>query len=184
MKKRSFRVYAVEEDLQEIFKEYQNTLSLYYVPTYSDTDENNFKDISEIENLGINFFGSHIGNMQILVFPSSKECVWRSVQCKGNGGQTITRYSTLDVGNLEYIEIDLNGIYQEQAIFPSTISTMFYDNKVTKKLYDELKQIVRKKAIKIINGFYICKQAYAFKEKYRFCTIDIKSPQEYDLKIE
>ncbi len=26
--------------------------------------------------------------------------------------------------------------------------------------------------------------AYEDKEKYRFCTIDIKSPEEYDLKVE
>ena len=184
MKKRSFRVYAVGEDLQDIFKEYQDTLEIYYVPTYSDIGKINFNDISKIENLGVNFFGSHIGNMQMLVFPSSQECLWRSYQYKGDGGQLNTRYSTLDIGNSEYIEIDLNGIYQEKAIFPSTISTMYYDNKVTKNLYDEIKKIVRKRAIKIINGFYICNRAYALKEKYRFCTIDIKSPQEYDLKIE
>ena len=54
----------------------------------------------------------------------------------------------------------------------------------SKKLYDGLKRIVRRQSVKTVNGYFICKRAYENRGNYRFCTIDIKSPEEYDLKVE
>ena len=58
------------------------------------------------------------------------------------------------------------------------------ENETAKKLYDGLKRIVRRQSVKTVNGYFICKKAYENRESYRFCTIDIKSPEEYDLKVE
>ena len=184
MKKRSFRAYAEREDLQDVFIEFQRKLGIYYVPTYSDTGKISYNSILEIENLGLNFFGSHIGNRQMLILPKATECLWRTYQYEESDGQKRIRYSSLDAGNTVWILADLNGIYQENSIFPTQISTINYDNEAAKTLYDELKKSFRKHSAKTVNGFYICPSAYEHKEKYRFCTIDIKSPPEYDLKIE
>ena len=75
-------------------------------------------------------------------------------------------------------------MYQEEAIFPTEIATMHYDNETAKELFDGLKKIVHRQSVKTVNGCFICKRAYKDKETYRFCTIDIKSPEEYDLKVE
>ena len=182
MKKRSFRAFALKEDLQAIFKNFQSGLDVYYVPTYSDVGEISFDDITIIENLGINFYGRHSGNMQMLVLLKTKECLWRLYQYKEENEQHI-RYSTLNAGNIDCISIDLNGLYQDNAIFPTEVSTMYYDNEVGKQLFDEMRRIVRKQAVKTVHGYYICPKAYEQKEKYRFCTIDIKSPPEYDLQV-
>ena len=61
---------------------------------------------------------------------------------------------------------------------------MHYDNAAAKTLFDGLKIIVRRQSVKTVNGCFICKGAYEDKETYRFCTINIKSPEEYDLKVE
>ncbi len=61
---------------------------------------------------------------------------------------------------------------------------MHYDNAAAKKLFDGLKKIVGRQSVKTVNGCFICKGAYEDKETYRFCTINIKSPEEYDLKVE
>ena len=37
----------------------------------------------------------------------------------------------------------LNGVYQEEAIFPTEIATMHYDNETAKELFDGLKKNVR-----------------------------------------
>lgn len=182
MKIRRFRAFALKEDLQAVFKNFQSGLDVYYVPTYSDAGEISFDDATMIENLGINFYGSHSGNMQMLVFLQPAKCLWRSYQCKGENGQYI-RYSTLCAGNVECITVDLNGLYQDNAIFPTEVSTMHYDNETGKRLFDEMRKIFRKQAVKTVRGYYICPKAYEQKENYRFCTIDIKSPPEYDLQV-
>lgn len=182
METRRFRAFAHKEDLQVIFKSFQSRLDVYYVPAYSDIGEIFLDDITTIENLGINFYGSHFGNMQMLVLLRQTECLWRSYQCGGEKEQR-TQYSTLNAGNVECISLELNGVYQENAIFPTEISTMYYDNEIGKRLFDELRRIFRKQAVKTVRGYYICPKAYEYKEKYRFCTIDIKSPPAYDLQV-
>ena len=183
MKRRGFRAYCERDDLQTALEEFQNKLEIYYVPTYSDTGKISYNSITDIENVGVNFHGSHIGNMQILVFFKSTECQWRTYQFKSECGPK-TRYTTLCEENSSYICIDLNGVYQRNAIFPTEINTMYYDDKLAKRLYDELRRIFRKQAVKVVNGTYICPKAYEHRENYRFCTIDIKSPPEYDLEFE
>lgn len=184
MKVRRFRAYGEKDDLLAVFEELQNKLEIYYVPTYSDIGEISYSSITDIENIGVNFHGSHIGNMQMLVFLKRTQCLWRAYQCKSEHGQEVTRYSTLCEGNSSCICVDLNGVYQGNAIFPTEIGTMHYDHESAKRLYDGLRKIFRKQATKIVNDAYICPKAYAHRENYRFCTIDIKSPPEYDLKIE
>ena len=41
---------------------------------------------------------------------------------------------------IEWIDIDLNGVYQEMAIFHTEIATLHYDNAAAKKLFDGLKK--------------------------------------------
>ena len=183
MKIRRFRVFAEREDLQGIFKEFQNRFEVYYVPTYSDTDPVSFQDVTSLADLGINFHGSHLGNKQILVFLKTTKCFWKEYKWsdREKGG---IRHTSLCDENVERIDIDLNGIYQENAIFPTEISTMHYDDETAKILYDGLKKIARRQSVRTVNGYFICKRAYENRENYRFCTIDIKSPKEYDIRFE
>ncbi len=164
-------------------KEFQDKIEIYYVQAYSDERKISYGSILDIENLGVNFHGFHQGNMQMLIFLKSTECLWRTYVCQGSNGQDITRYSALGAGNSACICFDYNGLYKENAIFPTEISTINYDEITVKRLYDELKRTFRRQAVKTVNGCYICPKVYEQKEKYRFCTIDIKSPPEYGLKV-
>ena len=182
-KVRRFRFYAKREDLQAILEEFQSKFDVYYVPTYSDEGPVFFKDAVGLPDLGTNFFGSHKGNKQILAFSGTIACSWKEYRWRDHEKGGI-RYTSLCDENIERIDIDLNGVYQEKAIFPTEIATLHYDNAAAKKLFDGLKIIVRRQSVKTVNGCFICKGAYEDKEIYRFCTIDIKSPEEYDLKVE
>ena len=183
MKVRRFRFYAKREDLQAILEEFQSKFDVYYVPTYSDEGPVFFKDAAGLPDLGTNFFGSHKGNKQILAFSGTIACSWKEYRWRDHEKGGI-RYTSLCDENIERIDIDLNGVYQEKAIFPTEIATLHYDNAAVKKLFDGLKIIVRRQSVKTVNGCFICKGAYEDKETYRFCTINIKSPEEYDLKVE
>ena len=123
------------------------------------------------------------GNRQILAFSGTTACSWKEYRWRDHEKEGI-RYTSLCDENIERIDIDLNGVYREEAIFPTEIATMHYDNETAKELFDGLKKIVRRQSVKTVNGSFICKEAYKDKKTYRFCTIDIKSPEEYDLKVE
>ncbi len=183
MKVRRFRFYAKREDLQVILEEFQNKFDVYYVPTYSDEGPVFFKDAAGLPDLGTNFFGSHQGNKQILAFLGTTACSWKEYRWSGHEKGGI-RHTSLCDENIERVDIDLNGVYREEAIFPTGIATMHYDNEVAKGMFGGLKKIVRRQSVKTVNGCFICEGAYKDKEKYRFCTINIKSPEEYDLKVE
>ena len=174
-----FHVYAEREDLQDILKEFQEK----FVPTYSDEGPVSFRDAASLEGLGANFFGSHLGNRQVLAFMDTTACLWREYRWSDHE-KSGTRHTSLCEGNTERIDIDLNGVYQGKAIFPTQIAAMHYENETVKRLYDGLKGIVRRQSVKTGNGYFICRRAYENRENYRFCTIDIKSPEEYDLKVE
>lgn len=183
MKIRRFRVYAEREDLQELFQEFQKMFDIYYVPTYSDEGPVSFQDVAALADLGVNFHGSHLGNRQILAFLKSTSCSWKEYRWSDQEKGGI-RHTSLCEANVERIDIDLNGIYREKAIFPTEISTMYYDNETAKRLYDGLRKIARRQSARTVDGYFICKRAYGNRESYRFCTIDIKSPKEYDLRVD
>lgn len=176
---RSMRIFATQADLQTIFTTLQQELQVYYVPTYSNDQPERIMNIMDIPDFGLNTRGSHIGNSQFLLFYQGTPCYWRETDNKNSA-----RVSSLNERNTECVAVDLGGAYDEVNLLPTSISTIHYENEASKKLFNALKKIVRKNTSKIQNGYLICEQAYRNREEYRFCTIGVHSPQEYDLIIE
>jgi len=182
MKKRNFRVFAEKEDLQKALEVFQAKFDVYYAPAYSDEGPVTFESVDKLSGLGVNFHGSHIGNNVLLVFRKDEKCHWRKYEWH-SGEEGGIRYSSLYEENVTHIVIDLNGIYRDSALFPTTISTMYYDNMTAKGLYDGFKRVFRLLSVKNVNGCFICPRAFEDRNRLRFCTIDIKSPPEYDLMV-
>lgn len=182
---RSFRAFMEKEDLKNIFIQLQKDLQVYYVPKYSDDGSITIADITQISDFGINFNGSHIGNNQFRIFFQNTQCAWRQYQCPSSDNKKmVTRNTTVCDENTELIDLDLGGIYKDNNIFPTEIGTIYYENENVKKLYNEIKKCFRKHSKKTVNGYFIGNKAFENRKRYRFCTIDIKSPQEFDLKID
>ena len=66
---------------------------------------------------------------------------------------------------------------------PTTVSTIWYNVESSKKIYNNLKSIMKRYSVSIVNGYMILKNAYDNKERLRFVTISVQSPGEYDLKV-
>lgn len=166
---RSFRVFGTEKDLENIFSEFQkNNLVNYY--RCGKSDGNKITDITKTDNFGFSLSGRHIGNQYLVV--------------KGDETVHLDIYAHIyQKVNDTSIVVDLGGLYAEAAILPTTVSTIWYDNENSKKIYNSLKSIVKRHSVSITNGYMILKNAYQKKEELRFVTIDVHSPEEYDLKL-
>lgn len=166
---RSFRVFGTKKDLENIFNEFQkNNIVNYY--RCGKSDSHKITDITKTDNFGFSLNGSHIGK-QYLVIKSDKIV-------------RLDNYKHINQkSNETSIVIDLGGLYAENTILPTTVSTIWYDNESSKKIYNNLKSIIKRYSVSMVNGYMILKNAYAKKEQLRFVTISAQSPKEYDLKL-
>ena len=169
MVSRSFRVFGTKKDLDNIFNEFQkNNIVNYY--RCGKSDSNKITDITKTDNFGFSLSGSHIGNQYLVI--------------KGDKIVRLDNYKHIyQKLNETSIVIDLGGLYAENIILPTTVSTIWYENESSKKIYNNLKSIIKRYSVSIVNGYMILKNAYDKKEQLRFVTISVQSPKEYDLKL-
>ena len=169
MSSRSFRVFGTKKDLENIFREFQkNNMIKYY--RCGKSDSNKITDITKIDNFGISLSGRHIGKQYLVI--------------KDDETVQLDKYKHINQKlNETSIVIDLGGLYDENTILPTTVSTIWYDDESSKRVYNNLKSIMKRYAVSIVNGYMILKNAYDKKEQLRFATISVQSPGEYDLKV-
>lgn len=162
-------MFGTKKDLGNIFSEFQKiNLVNYY--RCGKSDGNKITDITKTDNFGLSLSGRHIGNQYLVV--------------KGDETVQLDNYGHIyQKFNDTSICVDLGGLYTEDTILPTTVSTVWYDNVNSKKIYNSLKSIVKRHSVSIANGYMILKNAYQKKEELRFVTISVQSPKEYDLKL-
>lgn len=169
MSSRSFRVFGTKKDLENIFSEFQkNNIIKYY--RCGKSDSNKITDITKTDNFGISLSGCHIGNQYLVI--------------KDDETVRLDNYKHINQKlNETSIVIDVGGSYDENTILPTTVSTIWYGGETSKKIYNNLKSIMKRYSVGTVNGYMILKNAYAKKEQLRFVTISVQSPREYDLKV-
>lgn len=182
MVKRSFRVFATKEDLQNIFKSFEQDCNVYYLPRYCDNKIVKIKDITRVRDFGVNTSGTKLINNYFLIFNKDCECKWVEFPIYVRR-KLVNRYSFLCEENTEYITVDIGGVHNYKNLFPTEISTINYENEASKALYYAIRRAVYKHSVTIEKGYYICQDAYNQKLWMRYCTKDITSPKKYDLII-
>ena len=115
-------------------------------------------------------YGSHIGNQYLVIKDDKSICFDKY--------KHISQYL-----NETSVSINLGGLYDENTIVPTTVSTIWYDNKISKEIFNDVRKIMKRYASTTINGYMILKNAYSKKEQLRFVTIGAQSPREYDLIV-
>ena len=183
MQTRRFHAFFDKNDLIRFLTELQRVQKVYYVPTYSVIDSELFDDLVSFSCLGINTTGNTTETRQFLIFPSDVKCVRKTIDLNKNNEIKTSWMASFD-GNSSCVLIQPGGVYNDNAIFPTIISTMCYDNSVSKKLYDKIKRLAGKNSAKALNGWYIGYSAYEQRKCFRFCPVSINAPLEYDLKVE
>lgn len=162
-------MFGTKKDLENIFSEFQkNNIIKYY--RCGKSDSNKITDITKTDNFGISLSGCHIGNQYLVI--------------KDDETVRLDNYKHINQKlNETSIVIDVGGSYDENTILPTTVSTIWYGGETSKKIYNNLKSIMKRYSVGTVNGYMILKNAYAKKEQLRFVTISVQSPREYDLKV-
>ena len=175
MSTKSFRIFATKDDLISIFNDFQQDNKIQYFKCGRMNNLIEIYDITKETCFGINLKGNHINNQWLV--------------CSSNT-TPVKRKNKFFVDNIFFIDqelnkasiiIDIGGLYEKQALFPTEISTIWYENENSKHLYTMLKKSCKKFTHCTQNGYLIGKEAYSKIEYYRFCTISVDSPSTYDL---
>ena len=130
MSSRSFRVFGTKKDLENIFSEFQkNNIIKYY--RCGKSDSNKITDITKTDNFGISLSGCHIGNQYLVI--------------KDDETVRLDNYKHINQKlNETSIVIDVGGSYDENTILPTTVSTIWYGGETSKKIYNNLKSIMKR----------------------------------------
>ena len=127
MASRSFRVFGTRTDLESVFYEFQKlNLVKYYK---CGRNENKIDDITKTIYFGISLNGSHIGNQYLVIKDDKSICFDKY--------KHISQYL-----NETSVAINLGGLYDENTIVPTTVSTIWYDNKISKEIFNDLRKII------------------------------------------
>lgn len=179
MLSRSFRIFATKEDLIGIFLDFQHNIKIHYFKCGRIYDLIKAADITKDTLFGINTNGNHPNNRWLVCHSDMIPLKRINNMCLDNNIFFLDQEL-----NESSIVINIGGIYEDKALFPTEISTMWYENTESKELYTMLKKSCKKYVACTKNGYLIGKDAYLYKNQYRFCTIGIDSSQIYDLKFE
>ena len=133
MSSRSFRVFGTKKDLENIFNEFQeNNIVNYY--RCGKSDSNKITDITKTDNFGFSLSGSHIGNQYLVI--------------KDDETVRLDNYKHINQKlNETSIVIDVGGSYDENTILPTTVSTIWYGGETSKKIYNNLKSIMKRYSV-------------------------------------
>lgn len=177
MTARSFRAFAAPEDLKRIFSAFQGEREVCYYPCGRGTVLRGVRDITEEAGFGVNRRGSHI-NFRWLVCPAERPP--RKQWVHGVKGA----FFLDQMENPASIVVDIGGVYQDMALFPTEVSTIWWENSAARDLYQALRRACRGECPGSREGCLIGRDTCRQWERWRFCPINFSSPAGYDLKIE
>lgn len=178
MATKSFRIFATKEDLFSIFFDFQQNVKIHYFKCGRMYDLVEISDITKDTLFGINQKGNLLNSQWLVCCNDTMPLKRKNNMCLDNNifflDQEVNEYSAV---------INIGGVYEDKALFPTEISTIWYEKTESKELYTMLKKSCKKYTACTQHGYLIGKNALLCKEKYRFCTISIDSPQIYDLEL-
>ena len=173
--------FATKEDLHKIIQKVEQTIPLKYVMNhlYESEKFRIYHSFEEYEDFGIN----RSGDQSDLFFIFERNCriVLKQVP-QFEGG---IKYSLGQDSNKDSITFWPGGLYQDQFLIMSHIGTIS-NSPQSLKIFDIFKKAIKKQCYKHQKGssVWYSEAVEAVSNKYRFITININSPKEYDFVIE
>ena len=140
MASRSFKVFGTKKDLESVFYEFQELNLVKYYKCGRNNDK--IADITKTNYFGISLNGSHIGNKYLVI--------------KDDESIHFDKYKHISQNlNEASVAIDLGGLYDENTVVPTTVSTIWYDNKISKEIFSDFYIKNNKKKINNIKQYLL-----------------------------
>ena len=138
MTTRSFRIFATKEDLISIFNDFQQNNEIQYFKCGRNDNLIKTSNITKETHFGLNIKGNHINNQWLV-------CLSNTTPLKRKNKFYLDNIFFIDQElNKASIVIDIGGLYENQALFPTEISTICYEIETSKHLYTMLKKSCKK----------------------------------------
>lgn len=181
MKSKQIMFFAILEDIEPIFQEFEHTLDISYYLAGLHNDSKVFvaNTIFEIPNLGVAAFGDWNQIDRYLILKRKEILNIREIVQKGGN----IKYAIDQMNNPKSIELKVGGIYlqKEKVIVAGRVATISNDSdsiELFKLLSTKIKKYFKK-----IDSFYVGPMAETkLKEGWRLVTNE-RASSDYDLTL-
>lgn len=171
--------FASKTDLELGLSEVESGRQVKYARTglFDDREVQVYMSFSEIVDLGVNRSGNHQSE-SYLVLDQAVELQIREVpQSKGG-----VKYAIDQMNNTSSIVFWPGGVYKENFIICGHIATISNES-LSLALYKEFSKKLLK-GFKKVGRYYLSPEAFKMKDSFRYITMNINQPTEYDLKLD
>jgi hypothetical protein len=178
LKKRHF-FFATKSDLVNNIKALEEQRALKYAKCglYDTRNYTEYRSIDEFDQLGINISGESSDKRCLVVDAQTKINV-REIKLSAGG----CSYSIDQQENPTSIMFWPGGLHESGCLIRGEINTLWDQNEQAWELYKFFAKGCVKK-FKAIRGWYFGPEALTLAGKYRFITMTIKQPREYDFEV-
>lgn len=139
MATKSFRIFATKEDLFSIFFDFQQNVKIHYFKCGRMYDLVEISDITKDTLFGINQKGNLLNSQWLVCYNDTIPLKRKNNMCLDNNifflDQEVNESSAV---------INIGGVYEDKALFPTEISTIWYEKTESKELYTMLKKSCKK----------------------------------------
>lgn len=169
--------FATKQDMIDVFLQLNTELNFVKIGNHPKESMLIYSSIEKIPDLGCYKYKSHCMDNYLVANTNTKINV-EEIQLRG--GESVK--SVYQSFNMDSIVFSPGGIYhKENCLIHSQIATMSNSN-CSRDLFNALRKSIRKQ-FQCYSGWWIGKEAMGLYGNYRFITIGVGSPTEYDFRI-
>lgn len=169
--------FATRQDMIDVFLQLNTELNFVKTGNHPEGSILIYSSVEKIPNLGDYKYSSHCME-NYLVVNTNKKINVDDIQLR-NGTTVKSVYQSF---NMDSIVFSPGGIYYKyNCLIHGQIATISNSN-FSKNLFNALRKSIRKQ-FQCYSDWWIGKEAMKLYGKYRFITIGVGSPTEYDFRI-
>lgn len=179
MRGKQILFFSTREDIESIMKsiEKKHQVKYFEMGLFDLKPDSCIQSVSDIQTFGYSRTGDWNKDLRLIVLQEETTVSIREVVQRT--GDVKFAIDTLENQNSVFIQF--GGIYQEGILLAGSCGTVFY-NDFSKLFYNDFSKEL-KKEYKKIGSFYVGKEAEKKLEQGWRLVTNVRSPKEYDLKI-
>jgi len=171
--------FTTKTDIIRIIQKVEQKQKLKYIEmgSYDSKDIKILHSMEEYVHIGINLLGDHQSQSFIVLERNDILHIREVEQIKGG-----MKYCVDQMENMDSIILWTGGTYEEKYLICGHIGTIHKTPK-SKELLHIFQKVIKKECSKKVGRYYIGNEAMKQSDKFRFITMNVNQPEEYDINI-